>query len=268
MNLLIRILSSSGAIGLIGCVLWQLPKAFFSIGTSVFCGIAMFEILTMLKGKGVQVYRLFGVAMGAMLPLVVHLQYGISHSGEVLFIVLSCFCLFLIQFSRKNNPNAIEGIALTFFAIMYVAWFLSFIVKLNFLANGALWITYLLVVTKACDVAAFGFGSVFGKTSLIPHISPNKSVEGTMAGVICSALVSALFQCILPVHIGVLHLLSLGLVIGLVAQCGDLSESLIKRYCGVKDSSEIIPGFGGLLDVIDSALFTIPLFYYYLETWH
>ena len=266
MNFLIRCLTATFFISLIGWALFWASSTAFSAGVCVFSALGLFEFLTALKQKGVQVYRFFGVSMGFMIPWVVHFQYGLTQSGEVLFVVLACLCLFVIQFSREENPRALEGIALTFFGLMYIGWFLSHIIKIKYLPYGAWRIVYLLVVTKIGDVSAYIVGTRWGRHSLIPHISPKKSVEGTLAGLVVSALVSVCFYGNLPFDFTALHLLVLGGVIGLVGQCGDLSESLIKRYCAVKDSGNWIPGFGGLLDTMDSALFTIPLFYFYIKT--
>ncbi|MCA9396091.1 MAG: phosphatidate cytidylyltransferase, partial [Candidatus Omnitrophica bacterium] len=144
-------------------------------------------------------------------------------------------------------------------------WFLSHVIKINFLDHGPLWITYLISVTKTNDIAAYFIGSKWGKKSLLPSVSPKKSVEGTVAGIVAGGLVSLFFGIWLPVDFGWLHLVALGMVIAVVGQCGDLSESIIKRYCSKKDSGETIPGFGGILDVVDSVLFTVPLFYFYLK---
>lgn len=203
--------------------------------------------------------------MGFLIPAVVQFQQGSTNSGEVLFIVLACFLLFVILFLRSDSVVALEGLSLTFFGMMYIAWFLSHIIKINFLENGPLWITYLIAVTKTNDVAAYFIGSRWGKKGLIPYVSPKKSVEGTIAGIIAGSIVSLIFSLWLPVNFSWLHLAILGALIAVVGQCGDLSESLIKRYCSKKDSGESIPGFGGILDVVDSILFTVPLFYFYLK---
>lgn len=266
LNLKSRSVTGVALVALITGVLWLAPTAVFAFGVAVFSVLGLFELLTMLKLRGVQVYRVFGVSIGSILPLVVYTQMGLTESGDVLFVVLSCFCLFIIQFARSENPRALEGIALTFFSMMYVGWFLSFLVKIKFLYLGWVWIAYLLTVTKVSDVAAFVVGSLWGKHNLIPHISPRKTTEGTVAGLAASALVSVMFAGRLPLAWSALQLALVGTVMGLVAQCGDLSESLIKRYCGVKDSGARLPGFGGVLDIIDSVLFTAPLFYFYLKT--
>jgi len=265
LNLGVRLLTGF-SIG--GFVLWGLlwaPVTVFSIGACAFSALALYELLTILMKKGAQVYRFFGVAMGAIIPWVVHCQMGRTHAGEVLFIVLSCFSLFLIQFMGEENPRALEGIALTFFGIMYVGWFLSFIIKIRYLADGGWWIFYLLAVTKSADIGAYAAGSLWGKHTLIAHISPKKTVEGTLGGFAASVLVSLLFVGKLPASFSAVHHVNAGITIAAVAHIGDLAESLIKRYAGVKDSGVILPGFGGFLDIMDSVLFTVPLFYFYLE---
>jgi phosphatidate cytidylyltransferase len=106
-------------------------------------------------------------------------------------------------------------------------------------------------------------GKRFGKKLLIPQVSPHKSIEGAFGGLLFSimgALASRPF-----VHYSYWHLMFLGVFLGILAQLGDLSESLIKRDCGVKDSGHLFPGLGGILDLIDSLLFTAPVFYFYMS---
>jgi phosphatidate cytidylyltransferase len=118
------------------------------------------------------------------------------------------------------------------------------------------------------DVGGFLFGSLFGRRRLIPRISPGKSWEGAICGVVCS-IVAAL-ACSHP-SIGLLTFLEpwkavvFGLVIGIVALCGDLGESLLKRGTGVKDAGNLVPGFGGFLDVVDSLLATAPVSYFFFK---
>ncbi len=247
-----------------GGLFWG-PVWFWSAGVAAVSAFGSWELLELFKARGVQVYRIFGVVMCALIPLVVHDAGGGTRAGEVLFIVLACFGLFLIQFLRSENPRALEGIALTLFSILYIGWFMSHLIKLRFLPGGHLWIAYLIAVTKSGDIAAYLIGSLWGRHSLIPHISPKKSIEGTVAGLAASVGVSIAFAGHLPAPWSVPYLAVTGLVTGVIAQCGDLSESLIKRYCGAKDSGRVVPGFGGLLDVLDSVLFTAPLFYFFVD---
>lgn len=265
MNLGRRLLAGTVLTTVVGGGLWWGPVWFWSAGVAVVSALGCWELLELFRAKGIQVYRVFGIAMCAIIPLAVYDAGGGTRAGEVLFIVLACFGLFLIQFLRSENTRALEGIALTLFSILYIGWFLSHLIKIRLLPEGHLWIAYLIAVTKVGDIAAYFIGSLWGRHSLIPHISPKKSIEGTAAGLLASVLVSAAFTGRLPGAFSAWHLAGIGLVTGVVAQCGDLSESLIKRYCGAKDSSRAIPGFGGLLDVMDSVLFTAPLFYFFLN---
>jgi phosphatidate cytidylyltransferase len=130
--------------------------------------------------------------------------------------------------------------------------------------DGSLLIAYLLLVTKSGDIAAYFAGTAFGKHYLIPRISPKKSVEGTAAGIVTSFIMAIALKGLLPqVHIA--HIIIIGAILSTISQIGDLSESLIKRDCKVKDSSSLFPGLGGMLDLIDSLLFTTPIFYFYLK---
>jgi phosphatidate cytidylyltransferase len=262
-----RLVTAFTAVGAITCGIFWAPVWLFSLGTGVWIACGLFEFFTMLKKKGVPVYRVFGIVIGAVIPTVVHFQLGSNRSGEVLFIVLACFGLFILQFSRRDRPYALEGVALTFFGIMYISWFLSFIIKIRYMPSGSVYLAYLLTVTKSGDIAAYVLGTVFGRHTLIPHISPQKSVEGTAGGVFASCLVSLAFAAIFPGRPGLVSLAFLGFLFGIVGLCGDLAESLIKRYAQAKDSGKLLPGLGGVLDAMDSVLFTAPLFYYYLQTW-
>ena len=156
--------------------------------------------------------------MGAIIPIVVYLEQGSTRSGEVLFLILGCLFLFVLQFSHKNNKEALVGISLTLFGILYVSWFLSFLVKIRFLEGGAYWAAYILMVTKAGDIGAYTAGSLMGRHSLIPHISPKKSVEGMIGGWLASMLVSVALKPILPVQWSIAHLLIAGFLIGVVGQ--------------------------------------------------
>jgi phosphatidate cytidylyltransferase len=203
--------------------------------------------------------------MGVVIPAIVFFELGTTASGEILFLVLGCLFLFLLQFFHKDNSQALVGISLTLFGVLYISWFLSFLIKIRFLEGGMLWIAYLLAVTKAGDIGAYTAGTLFGRHSLIPHISPKKSVEGMIGGLAGSVLVSFLLRKFLPLDFILVHVLVLGLLIGAVGQIGDLSESLMKRFCKAKDSGGLLPGMGGFLDAVDSIIFTAPIFYFHLK---
>ena len=265
MTLSRRLFSSTLLIGLTAFVLFRCEAVWFGVLGLLFSTLALYEFFTLLRKAKMPCFRLFGTVMGAVLPVVVTFEHGATISGEVLFIVLGCLFLFILQFTRKDNSEALIAIALTLFGILYVSWFLCFILKMRFLEHGAIWCAYLLSVTKAADIGAYSVGTTLGRHPLIPHVSPKKSVEGLFGGVLFSTAVSVAFQPYLPLHWSVPHLVILGVLIGIVGQIGDLSESLMKRFCSAKDSGTILPGMGGILDAVDSILFTAPIFYFHLR---
>lgn len=131
--------------------------------------------------------------------------------------------------------------------------------------NGNMWIFFLLVVIFAADTGAFYCGRIFGRHKLHKRISPGKTWEGAIGG-----LLGSLFAGLLFLHIVSLHKLDLGILIlvvilSIAGQIGDLSESMLKRNHGAKDSGHILPGHGGILDRIDGLLFAIPVLYLYLS---
>jgi len=124
-------------------------------------------------------------------------------------------------------------------------------------------VSFLVLVTKSGDVAAYFIGRPLGRHSLIPRISPKKTVEGTIGGLVTSLAVAILAKPL--INISLHHIIVLGILLGVLGQLGDLAESLIKRDCGVKDAGKNLRGFGGVLDMADSLLFTAPVFYFYIK---
>jgi phosphatidate cytidylyltransferase len=131
------------------------------------------------------------------------------------------------------------------------------------MAGGVGVLVALLVIVKLGDIGAYLVGSRWGRRPLLPHISPKKTVEGSLGGLFFSALGALITKPFLPFGYEQLFLTAIGL--GLLGQLGDLSESLLKRDCQIKDSGRFFPGMGGVLDQIDSLLFTAPVFYFYLS---
>jgi phosphatidate cytidylyltransferase len=136
------------------------------------------------------------------------------------------------------------------------------------LEDGRLWLAYVLLVTKMTDIGAYFCGKIFGKNKLAPSISPKKTVEGALGGLGAALLTSLIFAFFAshfaPFHMTFLQSIWIGITMSILAQLGDLSESLLKRDAGVKDSSHL-PGLGGMLDIVDSLVFTLPLMYLLLK---
>lgn len=222
----------------------------------------LYEYFLMLEKKGIKIYKYFGIGMGAIIPLSIMFRFEPTKSWELLFIVLALFFLILMQFKRSDNHGVIVDISTTLFGILYVSWFFSFLIKIRYLPSGLGYLAALLLITKLGDIGAFLVGSKWGRHPLLPRISPKKTLEGSIGGLIFSILGGLVSKHFLPFNY--IQLLAITFGLAILGQLGDLSESLLKRDCQVKDSGNIFPGMGGVLDEIDSLLFTAPVFYFIL----
>lgn len=230
----------------------------------------LYEFFYMIRKKGIPIYSYVGIFIGVMIPLSIWHHFEFTKNWELLFITLMFLMVLLLQFTRKENTNAIVGISTTMFGVFYVSWLFSFVVKLHFLLPGIAGIKlvgFIILTTKAGDIGALLVGSWIGKHPLLPRISPNKSIEGSIGGVLFSVVTAAMCWSFLPnnvVQFPLWQVAMMGAFFGGMGQLGDLSESLIKRDCQVKDSGKFLPGMGGVLDIIDSLLFSVPAFYLFM----
>ena len=212
-----------------------------------------------------------------------HGSTSLTAGGGVIFafdagvIIVTILALFFREFLRPQHVEraSAEGIAFTLFGVAYIPWFFSFLLKILYLTprtstglmTGTYYVLFLLVLTKFADVGAFLCGSLFGKHLFCPNISPKKTWEGFFGALVFSLVSSLIFYFIFRQQLSlftpsIVIFLSLGLAP--VGIAGDLAESLLKRSLYTKDSSHTLPGIGGGLDLIDSLLFTAPIFYFIL----
>ncbi|MBN1913289.1 MAG: phosphatidate cytidylyltransferase [Candidatus Omnitrophica bacterium] len=224
----------------------------------------LYEFFTMLEKRGISIYKYFGIGLGAVIPLSLVYRFELTRNWEFLFVVMGILFLILMQFRRRQNTGVIVGISTTIFGILYISWFLSFLIRIRYLPQGALFITALLLMTKLGDIGAYLIGSRFGKTPFMPRISPKKTIEGAIGGLLFSVLGALASRPFLG--FSYINILLVGFSLGILGQLGDLSESLMKRDCQIKDSGGAFPGLGGVLDIMDSLIFTAPVFYFYINT--
>ncbi len=243
--------------------IFVLPVWTFGIVTSLFIGLGLYEFFRLSGAKKIfpLSFAYIGIFSGMLLPYITYFYRPTGGIWEMVFFIIILITLFIIHFTRKESQNAVNLIAVTLFAIFYIGWFFTFLVKIRFLEDGHKLVAYLLLVTKSGDMGAYLLGSNFGRHKLIPRISPNKSVEGAIGGFIFSIACAVILGRYYISWMSFGFILASGILIGIFAQLGDLAESLIKRDYEVKDSSVFLPGLGGMLDVIDSILFTAPIFY-------
>lgn len=153
--------------------------------------------------------------------------------------------------------------ALTVIAGLYVGWMGGHMVALREGPDGAKWLLLPMLITWAADSGAYFVGSTWGRRKLAPRLSPGKTWEGTIGGWLSGIVAGGLLAGLMD--LGVVHGLALGVLVGIASPLGDLGISMIKRQVGAKDTSNLIPGHGGMLDRIDSLLFTMVVGYYYVQ---
>ncbi len=233
----------------------------------------LYEFFYMVKRKDIPIYSYVGIFIGILIPLSIYSRFELTKNWELLFVVLSFFSILFMQFARNDNHNAVVGISTTLFGVLYISWFFSFLIKIRLLmpeaeGAGVKLLAFLIIVTKTGDIGALLVGSKWGKHPLLPRVSPHKSIEGCLGSLGFSILFAFLFKSFLPsaCHFSDFQIILIGASFGAIGQLGDLSESLIKRDCQVKDSGKLLPGMGGILDVIDSLLFSAPAFYLYMSS--
>lgn len=259
-----RLISSILILSFVFLTIFVFPNWFFGFVAMVMIAIGLFEFYSMIEKKGVLTYKYFGILLGIAIPLSIYQEFQLTRGWELLFVSVTCLILFIMQLARRETDQAVLSISTTIFGILYVSWLFSFIIKLKLLAAGAGLVAFMILVTKASDMGAYAIGSLFGRHTLIQRISPKKTWEGGLGGFFSSMLIAYLFRGLVP-QIPSSHIFYLGAFMGVVAQIGDLYESLLKRDCQTKDASGLFPGLGGMLDVIDSILFTAPTFYFYVK---
>lgn len=175
------------------------------------------------------------------------------------FVLVTCIGI-IFHKHFKDPDQVLSFVAKTCLGLVYICFIPATVVWTVQTNNGIEWFLCLLAVVFAGDIGAYIFGVNFGKTKIAPQISPNKSLQGALGGLIFSTLTAILFSFILP-NTPFYVLAICGLLGGLLGQIGDFFESLIKRVSGVKDSGSIMPGHGGILDRLDGVLLSAPLFY-------
>jgi len=173
--------------------------------------------------------------------------------------------IYFLVIYPKHSENFQADVGKVLLGPVYICLPLSMLVMIDILPNGSYWIFFLLIIVFANDTGAFYFGKTIGRHKLYEAVSPNKTWEGALGGLFSSLVVALIFLRIIQIHKLNISIFILVLIMSIVSQIGDLVESMIKRNQGIKDSGNLLPGHGGMLDRIDGLLFSIPVLYFYLN---
>lgn len=272
----------------------------------VIISISLFEFYRILIKKNNIVYFKTGMVLSLMLPIFLYFKndlgkifvyFNLINNKEIsfdmgTFIVFSTIFIAVMQITKEKIKNSTNEITLTLFGIIYVSFFLSHILIMREdLYNGRIFVLFIFISIWACDTFAYLVGILIGgvviKKRLSEKISPKKSIEGVIGGILGVFLVAYFFDDIFYILIkmmnilrlvdydlyinkvfisnNIVKLLILSILIGIFSVLGDLFESKFKREYFVKDSGSILLGHGGFLDRFDSALFVFPIVYYYIK---
>lgn len=184
-----------------------------------------------------------------------------AHSA---ILTVSVMITMVASLFLKRPKNVIVDIAVTILGMIYIGWLFSYLLFIRALTEHGAYLFFLMITVWAEDIVAYLVGTKFGRTKLMPRISPKKSVEGAIAGFLVCIAAALIFSQFIGMNI--VDAIILGVLIGVMAPISDLVESVVKRDVGVKDTGDIIPGHGGVLDRMDSFILTAPVMYYYI-TW-
>ena len=225
---------------------------YFTIVCLVLQSLCLWEFFKMFENKNIFPLKILTLILS--LVLYVSLYYKI-YTGTIIIIIPVIVEIFR---EKKRNPlNTLVAV----FGMIYIT--IPFFL-LNELEKNFLFVIYLFVLIWVCDTFAYFGGKLMGKHKLT-SISPNKTVEGAVTGLLFTLIASLCFYFLKSDFLNLSGSITLGLLIGVLSQAGDNFESLLKRYTEVKDSSNIIPGHGGLLDRFDSLIFVTPFLYIYIN---
>ena len=233
---------------------------FLMVLLATFFGLREFYNLALPHSKKAE--RIVGMGLGLILSLI--LSYSDMKVVFPFIVFLLLFLSVLFMRTSENLSSTISNIGITLFGIFYIGFLLSHVSLIRKMEDGMLWVLFLIAAVWAGDISAFLSGSLFGRHKLYPKISPKKTYEGLGGAIVGTVIVALAFARLFIPHLQRWPCILLAIGIGILGQLGDFAESMLKRSAQVKDSGSLIPGHGGMLDRLDSFLFSAPFLHYSL----
>ncbi|MCX6112887.1 MAG: phosphatidate cytidylyltransferase [Proteobacteria bacterium] len=270
-----RIISALIAIGFgAPLVIFLGPYAIYFFTLLIAAG-CLYEYFSMIMGKQYsKSIRLTGVLIGVLIIFFsIFFKFALV---SALTIGLMFYSIYFLLRSKKypNDLNPASGfklgkimsdLSLSLFGILYFSVFLAYFPMLRDTYDGLKWVITLMAVIWIGDTGAFFMGSKYGKTKLFNVVSPNKTIEGSLGGLLFSFIAVLLCKLIFFHGLDLIDCVNIGILGGAFGQIGDLIESMIKRSVSVKDSGAVMPGHGGFFDRFDALIFALPFFYFYAK---
>jgi phosphatidate cytidylyltransferase len=285
-NLTLRLFTAALLVPPVIWVCWAGGWSYVAVVTA-FILLGVNEFYGLIIAKGATPQRLLGNIAAASLPVIAYVGDA-SLANTALTVTL--LTLMILQLTKQEIREAIASVSETFFGVIYVGWLLSYAVSVRFISVelerrfgapvdpevGFFYMILCLTAVVLSDAGAYFVGRRYGRRKLAPAISPNKTVEGAVGGVltggVCALLAKLVFTWFVPGDLsrdlGWGAALVFGMTLAAFAVLGDLIESVLKRDAALKDAGDLLPGVGGVLDRIDSALLGIPVMYYLLLAYH
>jgi phosphatidate cytidylyltransferase len=257
-----------GSVILMGSIFMGGLPFLFVVLAIVLIGVR--EFYTLAEETGYPSYPLIGLMASALLVLSIYingLSLGQHAENQFTSALIALFLILIVARSLSRGPadTSLSEWSITFMGLFYVSWSLSHLILIRDLRPGGRTITFLLfTMIWMEDIAAYFIGRRWGRHKIAEAISPKKSWQGTIAGLIAAVLVSVFFHySFLRKELTLLESIGLAILVGIIAFASDLGESILKRGAGLKDSSQLLPGHGGMLDRFDSFILAAPFYYYY-----
>ncbi len=268
-NLLVRIAVAVPAIAVSVAVVW-LGGWVLATALAILGVLGTREVYDLARRDGIEPFDRLGLVAAAAVPLATFWVKGYADWEPVLYVAaLWLLAVLVMAMARGPARRPLTTVSVTVFGILYASALLAFTVAIRHGPHSdahprgsVALVLFPLVVTWVCDTCAMAAGTLVGGPKLAPVLSPRKTWAGAVGGIV-GGLVAALVYGPLvldrvALRLGVVQLATVGVVVAVAAQVGDVAESLFKREAGVKDSSSLIPGHGGVLDRLDSLYFVLP----------
>ena len=229
---------------------------------AIIAALSLHEYFNAMKAKSKPVIWI-GYVMATLIAFI-HV-FPIEHAITIISILIPITVTTLfMQIVLTNMKTNIVDIAVTFFGICYIPLFFMFVPLLHGMENGKILIWFIIIISWGTDTLAYCVGKLIGKHKF-SKISPNKTIEGCIGGIVGAVILTLVYtymcNTIWSMNLSYLTIAIVAIILSMVSQIGDFAASSIKRYVGIKDFSNLIPGHGGMLDRIDSVIFVAPFVY-------